>query len=200
MTRWTLGACAIAATAAFVIVANADEKKAPSSKSDRVIRGKYLTVAGGCGDCHTPKKVQNGQPVIVDGNPVEDETRRLSGHPEADKLPSPPQGSGPWIAIATWDLTAWSGPWGVSYAFNLTPDEGTGIGSWSEDTFVKALKTGKHMGVSRPILPPMPWQDLRQLTDEDLKAIYAYLRTIPPVKNRVPDPVPPAPPQQNPAK
>jgi len=81
---------------------------------------------------------------------------------------------------------------GISYAINLTPDENTGIGSWSEDTFVKAIKTGKHMGVSRPILPPMPWQTINRLTDDDLKAMYAYLRTIPPIKNRVPDPKPPA--------
>ena len=95
------------------------------------------------------------------------------------------------MAVGTWDLTAWSGPWGISYAINLTPDESTGIGSWSEDTFVKALRTGKHMGVSRPILPPMPWQDFRQMTDADLKSLYAYLRTVPPVTNRVPDPRPP---------
>jgi len=192
MNRWTLATCALLATGALVLAANADEKRASASKSDRVARGKYLVVSGGCGDCHTPKKVQNGQPLIVDGNPVEDETRMLSGCTAADKLPPPPQGSGPWIAIATWDLTAWSGPWGISYAINLTPDENTGIGSWSEDTFVKAIKTGKHMGVSRPILPPMPWQTINRLTDDDLKAMYAYLRTIPPIKNRVPDPKPPA--------
>ena len=97
------------------------------------------------------------------------------------------------MAIFSADLTAWSGPWGISYAINLTPDENTGIGSWSEDTFVKALKTGRHMGVSRPILPPMPWTAFRNLTDDDLRSIFAYLRTIPPVDNRVPEPVAPAP-------
>jgi mono/diheme cytochrome c family protein len=202
MSRWSLAACAVVAAGTLVLIAKADEKqtaapkpnaaekKAPPPRADRVARGKYLSVVAGCRDCHSPKKVQNGQPLIVDGNPVEDESRTLSGSTGADRLPPPPPGSGPWIAVATWDLTAWSGPWGISYAINLTPDEGTGIGSWSEDTFVKALKTGKHMGVSRPILPPMPWQDFRQMTDEDLKSIYAYLRTIPPVTNRVPDPKP----------
>ncbi len=203
MRGWTMRVCLIAAAAAIGVFANAEEKtKAPASKSSHVARGKYLVVSGGCGDCHTPKKVQNGQPLIVNGLPVEDQTRMLSGHPEADKLPPPPQGSGPWIAIGTWDLTAWSGPWGISYAINLTPDENTGIGSWSEDTFVKAMKTGRHMGVSRPILPPMPWPSISQLTDEDLEAMYAYLRTIPPIKNRIPDPEPPPPPAppQSPAK
>jgi cytochrome c len=79
--------------------------------------------------------------------------------------------------------------WGVSYAFNLTPDENTGIGSWSEETFVKAIQTGRHMAVARPILPPMPWQVYRNFTDEDRKAIYAYLRSLPPIKNRVPEPI-----------
>jgi len=152
---------------------------------DRVERGRYLVTSIGCGDCHTPKKTGPE-------GPVEDESRVLSGHPEGSELTPPPSlGPGPWVAVAAWDLTAWSGPWGISYAMNLTPDENTGIGSWSEETFVGALRTGRHMGVSRPILPPMPWWAFRNLTDEDLKSIYAYLRSIPPVTNRVPQPVEP---------
>jgi mono/diheme cytochrome c family protein len=192
MNRWILGSCAALMAGSLVLAADAEQKKAaPAPEADRVARGKYLAIVAGCRDCHSPKKTQNGQPLIVNGLPVEDESRVLSGSPGADKLPPPPAGSGPWIAAATWDLTAWSGPWGISYAINLTPDQNTGIGSWSEDTFVKALRTGKHMGVSRPILPPMPWQDLREMTDEDLKSLYAYLRSIPPITNRIPDPVPP---------
>jgi mono/diheme cytochrome c family protein len=148
----------------------------------RVERGRYLVESIGCSDCHTPKK---------DGFAL-DTDRLLSGHPEGTELPAPPAGKGPWVATASADLTAWSGPWGISYAFNLTPDENTGIGSWSEETFVKAIRTGRHMGVARPILPPMPWQMYKNLTDDDLQAIYAYLRSIPPVKNRVPEPTPPA--------
>jgi len=150
---------------------------------DRVARGRYLMESIGCDDCHTPKKLAAGRLEL-------DMTRRFSGHPEGSKLPTPPAlPAGPWVATASWDLTAWSGPWGVSYAFNLTPDENTGIGSWSEETFVKAIRTGRHMGVSRPILPPMPWNMYRNLSDDDLKAVYAYLRTVTPVKNRVPEPV-----------
>jgi hypothetical protein len=93
--------------------------------------------------------------------------------------------------VTTPTLTAWSGPWGVSFAANLTPDQNTGLGTWTEDMFVKAIRTGKHMGVSRPILPPMPWQDIAAMSDGDLKAIYAYLRSIPPIVNHVPDPIPP---------
>ncbi len=115
-------------------------------------------------------------------------TRYLSGHPESPELPPPPRASGPWF-IAAAGTTAWSGPWGVSYAVNLTPDVNTGLGIWTEEMFVKAMRTGKHYGIGRDILPPMPWQSLASLTDRDLKAVYAYLRSIPPISNRVPDAV-----------
>ena len=88
-------------------------------------------------------------------------------------------------------MTAWSGPWGISDAANLTPDPNTGTGIWTEDMFLRAIRTGKHWGQSRPIMPPMPWEVYRNMTDEDLKAIWAYLRTIPPIENRVPDYRPP---------
>ena len=151
--------------------------------SPAVERGRYIVFTSGCNDCHTPKKMGAHGPEL-------DLSRLLSGQPETPALPPPPAlPAGPWIAATNTDLTAWSGPWGVSYATNLTPDENTGIGSWSEETFVKAIRTGRHMGVSRPILPPMPVDAYKSFTDADLKAIYAYLRSIAPVKNRVPEPV-----------
>jgi hypothetical protein len=88
-------------------------------------------------------------------------------------------------------FTAWAGPWGVSFSMNLTPDEETGMGTWNEAMFIKAMRTGKHLGEGREILPPMPWPYLAKATDQDLKAIFAYLKSIPPVKNAVPDPIPP---------
>ena len=93
---------------------------------------------------------------------------------------------------ATSTNTAFAGPWGVSFAFNLTPDENTGTGIWTEEMFVTALRTGKHMGQSRPLLPPMPWQGYGQMTDEDLAAVFAYLRSVPAIHNRVLEPLPPA--------
>ena len=121
-------------------------------------------------------------------------SRSLSGHPESDKITAPyPQKPGEkWTTHVNDHLTAWSGAWGVSFAANLTPDQNTGLGIWTEDMFVRAIRDGRHMGQSRPILPPMPWPVYRNLTDEDLKSVYAYLRTIPPVHNRVPEPLPPA--------
>ena len=153
-------------------------------------RGKYLVEAiGDCDDCHTPHKMgPNG--------PEPDVSRRLSGHPEDAKLPSPPKPNGPWIVAGSADFTAWAGPWGISYTANLTPDQNTGLGTWTEDMFIRALREGKHMGQSRPILPPMPWPTFKNMTDDDLKAIFAFLRTLPPIVNHVPDPVinePPAP-------
>ncbi len=152
-------------------------------------RGKVLVTVGGCNDCHTTKKLgPNG--------PEPDMSKMLAGHPEEIKVAAPykPAAGSVWAYATTDTLTAWSGPWGVSFAANLTPDKNTGLGGgvWSEETFLKALKTGKHMGTSRDILPPMPWPWYSQLSDEDLKAIWAYLQTIPAVANHVPDPLPPA--------
>ncbi len=146
-----------------------------------VERGEYLVRAVACQDCHTPL-------IMGPNGPQPDPARMLAGHPEnfvdpyTVQLPETP---GFWMWAPT--NTAFYGVWGKSYAINLTPDENTGIGVWSEDIFVKALRTGQHWGTSRPILPPMPWQWISQMTDEDLKAMYAYLRTIPPVHNRVPE-------------
>lgn len=182
LSRKALGALGVAGFVAIVFSAGTP---ITTTSAKRVERGHYLVSTIGCGDCHSPKK-------ITSKGLEEDMSRHLSGHPQGSNLPPPPALNNSWAAVASWDLTAWSGPWGTSYTMNLTPDELTGIGSWSEETFMKAIRNGRHMGVARQILPPMPWQFYRNLTDEDLKSIYAYLRTIPAVSNEVPQPVPPA--------
>ena len=145
-----------------------------------VERGKYLVNTSACHDCHTPAKMgPNG--------PEPDMERMLSGHPENVKVEAPKLPAG-WLAAANNTFTAWSGPWGISYTANLTPDP-SGLAAWTEDLFIKAIREGKHMGTSRPILPPMPWPVYRNFTDDDLKAIFAYLKSIPPVSNHVPDPI-----------
>ena len=122
-----------------------------------VERGKYLVTITGCHDCHTPKLEGPG------GKPVLDEKRLLSGHPEKAPYPSwSPTDMSQRSAMALTNpmLTAWAGPWGVSFAINLTPDKETGIAEWSEQNFIQAMRTGKHQGQpnGRDILPPMPWE------------------------------------------
>ena len=155
---------------------------------NRVERGRVLVIAAGCNDCHTPKK-------MGPKGPEPDMIRELSGHSEDLKVTAPfrPTAGSVWTVATNEMLTAWSGPWGVSFAANLTPDRNTGLGGgvWTEDVFVKALKTGKHMATSRDILPPMPWNWYTQLNDDDLRAIWSYLRTIRAISNHVPDPLPP---------
>lgn len=152
------------------------------TKAQMVERGKYLVGFGGCNDCHTPL-------VMGPKGPEHDMTRALSGHPAGMVMPEPPKMDGKWVMAGAASNTAFAGPWGISYARNLTPDQVSGLGIWTEEMFVKTMRTGRHMGVSRPILPPMPWQALNNLNDQDLKSIYAYLRTVKPVRNEVPDAV-----------
>jgi hypothetical protein len=157
----------------------------PAAKlSPAARRGQYLVVVGGCHDCHTPWK-------LGPEGPIPDLSRMLSGHPEQVEIPSAPPLSAPWTLTAAATSTAFAGPWGTSFTANLTPDKETGLGNWTERNFLEAMRTGRHLGRGRPILPPMPWRIAREHTDSDLKSIWAYLRSIPPIKNRVPDPRPP---------
>lgn len=150
-----------------------------------VKRGEYLVSIMGCDDCHSPK-------IMGKFGPEPDLARRLSGHPAAQKLPQVNT-----EVLKSWVLfdmgqTAAVGPWGVSYAANITSDQ-TGIGSWTEAQFFTAIRKGKFKGLegSRPLLPPMPWAQYAKVTDDDVRAIFAYLKTTPPVQNVVPEAVPP---------
>lgn len=180
---------AIAASAAVALTSFGVSASAPPagaaqmSKADMVKRGDYLVNSMGCGDCHTPYKMgPNG--------PEPDMDRFLSGHPASMELPPPPPPSGPWIASIAATMTAWAGPWGISYTANLTPDPETGIsGTYTEEQFIMTIREGKKQGRGRMILPPMPWPVIRNLTDEDLKSIFAYLQTLKPIRNKVPEPV-----------
>ena len=162
-----------------------DTSPGAAPAADPVKRGEYLVTIGGCNDCHTPWK-------MGEKGPEPDMSRMLSGHPEALVVhAAPTPGEGPWLVAAAATNTAWAGPWGVSFTANLTPDRDTGLGAWSEEIFINTMRTGKHWGQSRPLLPPMPWFNYGKMSDEDLKAVFAYLRSIPPVRNAVPLPIPP---------
>lgn len=160
----------------------------PPTAAEMIERGQYLVTIGGCNDCHTPK-------VFSGGGTGLDEKRLLSGHPADLEIPEfsfEDVGPGKWLLFNE-HLTAGVGPWGVSFAANLTPDEETGIGDWTETEFIDGMRTGTHRGIGRPILPPMPWFNLATAPDEDLQAIFAYLKSIPPIENQVPDPIDPPP-------
>ena len=170
------------------IAATASAQKRDPKIAAMIERGKYLVTIGSCNDCHSPK-------IMTPKGPAVDESKLLSGSPAGQPIPVLPDGvlgPGKWGAITSMDQTIWAGPWGVSFTRNLTPDKETGLGSWNEAMFIKALRTGKDMGEGRPILPPMPWDQIGKASDADLKAIFAYLQSLPPVKNAIHDPIPPA--------
>jgi len=154
---------------------------------ESIERGNYLVNIMDCNVCHSPK-------IMSEQGPLIDESRMLSGRPADAQLPeiNPNEITPDKWAMTTQDLTAWVGLWGVSFAGNLTPDE-TGIGTWSLEQFERAIRQGKFKGMEngRTLLPPMPWQTYSHLTDEDVKAIYDYLKSIPPVRNIVAPPIPP---------
>ena len=167
--------------------ADAPQPSPGAERAALIARGEYLVTIGGCNDCHTPW-------TMTPRGPAPDMSRMLSGHPSDVKVAPPPiaplsEQGWVWAGFAT--NTAFHGPWGTTYAINLTPEPISGMGIWTEEMFVSALRKGKHFGESRPIMPPMPWQAYGKMTDQDLKAVFAYLRSIPPVKNEVPAYEPP---------
>jgi len=145
---------------------------AQSASESQVERGKYLVGITGCHDCHSPKLPGGMKPVpeLI-----------LSGRPQTTKVPTALAGE----VHASEDLTAWTGPRGQTVASNLTPDSATGIGMrYTEAKFVQTMRTGKKPeGVA--VMPPMPVDVYVNMKDEDLKAIYAYLRTLKPIRNAV---------------
>jgi hypothetical protein len=158
---------------------------AQDAAGTQVKRGEYLVTIAGCHDCHTPW-------IMGSNGPEPDMKRALSGHPQDIAITSAPKVAAPWGGAASQTNTAWSGPWGISFTANLTPDPETSVlQGFTEQQFIQTIRTGRHQGQGRQILPPMPWPNYAQMTDDDLKSVFAYLRQIPAIKNKVPDPIPP---------
>lgn len=157
----------------------------PPANDARVERGAHLVRTMGCNDCHTPWK-------LGPRGPEPDMSRALTGHPEDLIMPAAPAlPPGPWAWTAAATNTAFAGPWGVSFTANLTPDPETGLGKWTESMFIQTMKTGRHEGKGRKLLPPMPFPIVAALSDEDIRSLFAYLQSLPPVRNRVPQPIDP---------
>jgi len=165
---------------------NAETVSVANAPKDLIERGRYLVLVGGCAHCHSPKK-------MTEHGPEPDMDRFMMGYPADQPLPKYRQDeiSNGWI-LMNGDLTATIGPWGITYAANLTPHE-TGIGNWSYDHFKRALVEGKYKGeeTTRMLMPPMPWQDNGQMSDEDMRAMFAYLQSLKPIENVVPAYTPP---------
>lgn len=194
MKKITITIASFALLAATAIVAcngskaeskNTEGLSEVADKEAKIKRGEYLVTIMGCNDCHSPK-------IMTPHGPEVDTAHMLSGHPA-----SMPIGKINASQLQSWVLfnqttTAMAGPWGVSFAANISSDE-TGIGNWTEVQFFKAIREGKYKGLdnTRPLLPPMPWPMYRNATDEDLSAIFAYLKSTPPVSNVVPAPIAP---------
>jgi cytochrome c553 len=176
---------AAAATALAALAGCTRPAAAPAvdGRAAQVERGRQLVAIGGCNDCHTPMKFD---PEI--GMPVPDMTRMLSGHPEGAPEPAAAPAAHDMAVIGA-TMTSFKLPFGTVYTANLTPDKDTGLGAWTEEMFMRAVRTGRHMGGNgRPILPPMPWPNVAQLSDGDIKAVFAFLQSIPAIRNDVPAP------------
>lgn len=188
MKKTVLFIAAIIAVSSFALISCSDTSA--NTKADDVIsqdslvkRGSYLVNAIGCDDCHSPK-------IFTDHGSEIDVEHRFSGH-----LANSPLGKANtsvlkdgYILFAN-DLTSAVGPWGQSYSANISSDA-TGIGNWTEEQFITALREGKYKGnkEGRSLLPPMPWFVYRNMSDLDLKSIFAFLKTTKPIENRVPGP------------
>ncbi len=191
MRRTILNAAAIMAIIAVVFAACSDsaasdnKKSIAMTKEEMVERGTYLVNTMGCDDCHSPKRMGPNGPEIIP-------ELRLSGYPADRPLTKADTNvvKKGWMLLSD-DLTTAVGFWGQSFAANLTSDA-TGTGNWKEEQFIKALREGKYKGLdnTRPLLLPMPWFVYKNLTDDDLKSIFAFLQTTNPVKNVVPAPRP----------
>ena len=201
-TQLTITACLLISSISILVACTqkTSDESSSSGNSDSAVAakmqyggyksqvkwGEHLVQICACNDCHTPKTMGPQGPEL-------DMSLMLSGHPS--KMPPPPVDRK--IAetkgiASTQTLTGWVGPWGISYAANLTPDE-SGLGNWTEPQFLKCIREGKWKGLdsTRQLLPPMPWQAYKFMNDDELKAIFAYLKSIPAVNNVVPQAQPP---------
>ncbi len=127
-------------------------------------QGRYLVELIGCSVCHT------------DG--------ALIGEPRIDEWLA-----GSNVGIAYSNPMKYDNP-GIVFPGNLTPDPKTGIGRWSDDEIVSAIRHGLDRQGNR-LIQAMPWLIYEKISDADTRAIVAYLRSLPPVEHKVPDDVPP---------
>ena len=140
---------------------------------DTLEHGKYIATIAGCTDCHTPLKPEYQDPTKLNfdqlkvlsfnGGAAADETRFLSGG-------------------RAFDL----GPIGILLTRNITPDEETGLGSWTDEQIKLAIKTGVNKD-GKVLFPVMPYHVYTGMADADVDAVVAYLRSVSAINNPVPE-------------
>jgi len=170
-------------------LAGCNEKPNPPTatmySSERLEIGQAVVEGWNCSFCHTP------QIEGPDGKLMPDPKRLMSGHPADEKVPTVPDmiiSSPEWMEfLDNLDSTVWATDDMLVFSANLTPDDDTGIGTWTEVEFVKTIREGRHRGIERRIKYPMPWRELSELSDEELLSVYEYLMTLEPVNNKVPE-------------
>ena len=185
--RGVVYSAAVVMLAAFLLFGCSGKTATAEKNENPVERGAYLVNIGGCNDCHSPK-------IFTDQWPIPDTSRLLAGHTPDDTIGAYPAtiiAPGNWGGAYSWMMTAYAGPWGISFGANLTPAKIYGMWAWNDTLFIEAMHTGRHMGTGRAILPPMPWPSIGKATDDDLRAIFAYLQSLKPIDNMVPQPIPP---------
>jgi mono/diheme cytochrome c family protein len=155
------------------------QERSPQERDGQTLLERGETLSANCHACHSPK-------IFTDHGAEIDSARALSGHPADLGIPEvdPAKLEEGWLSFNE-HTTCWIGPWGMAFTRNLTPDIETGIGSWSEEQFIRVVRAG-HLPGGEGMAAPMPWLDLRKSSDADLKAIFAYLQSLKPVKNQVP--------------
>ncbi len=151
---------------------------------ERMEIGQAIVEGWNCSFCHSP------QIKGPDGKAMPDPKRYMSGHPADEPIPTVPDmvlTSPEWMEfLDNLDSTVWATDNLVVFSANLTPDDETGIGTWTEAEFVETIRQGRHRGIERRLKYPMPWRELGELSDEELLSVYEYLMTLEPVKNKVP--------------
>src|ERR1051325_770880 len=143
-----------------------------------------LIGTGGCGDDgEGGKGVSANRDEVLRGRYLVTAAADCVGCHSPGKDPNDPM----WLAGYTSDTSGQ--PFVVQgykvYPANLTPDAETGLGQWTPDQMFNALRTGKD-DEGHYLCPPMPWPVFRNMTDEDLFSIGAYLKSIKPVHHQVP--------------
>lgn len=156
-------------TLATFQVAHAGE----SQQSDKIEQGKYIATIAGCTSCHTPLKPEYGNPQTLTLEQIQNIAFNDLEASDQNKF----MGGG-----RAFDL----GPAGTVFTRNITPDEETGIGAWSDDQLKLAIKTGID-NEGKLLFPVMPYHVYNSMADSDIEAVVAYLRSVNAVSNAVPE-------------